>query len=172
VLDGLFGNQGNRKQADELQALVAQAKEERAALSAMLTQMAGGTSRLAQTSKSLEQVGQKADGALNKLDELEQKVSGYEERAQGLQQIEKRIAAMLDQVNEAQRVFDRITAPDGELQKQRLAVNQLASQALENQATIETLRKEKGAFDDLRAQLKASTSEVVKSVESVTSIRG
>ena len=43
-----------------------------------------------------------------------------------------------------------LTAPDGELQKHRLAVNQLASQALENQATIETLRKEKSAFDDLR----------------------
>ena len=49
---------------------------------------------------------------------------------------------MLDQVNEAQRVSEKITAPDGELQKHRLAVNQLASQALENQATIETLRKE------------------------------
>ena len=102
MLDALFGgNQGNKKpQTDELQTLVAQAREERAALSAMLTQMAGGTSKLAQTSKSLEQVATKADAALKKLDELGQKVGGYEDRAKGLEQIEKRIGALLDQVNE------------------------------------------------------------------------
>jgi chromosome segregation protein len=173
MLDALFGNSsGNKKQQDELQALVTQAKDERAALSAMLTQVASGTSKLAQTSKSLEQVGQKADTALKKLEELGQKVSGYEDRAKGLEQIEKRISAMLEQVNEAQRISEKITAPDGELQKHRLAVNQLASQALENQATIETLRKERGAFDDLRTQLKASTAEVVKSVENVATLKG
>ena len=92
VRDAIFGNAGNKKQQqDELQALVTQARDERAALSAMLTQMAGGTSKLAQTSKSLEQVGQKADLALKKLDELGQKVGGYEERAKGLEQIEKAV---------------------------------------------------------------------------------
>lgn len=138
----------------------------------MLTQMASGTSKLAQTSKSLEQVGTKADAALKKLDDLGQKVTGYEDRAKGLEQIEKRIAAMVEQVNEAQRISEKITAPDGELQKHRLAVNQLASQALENQATIETLRKERSSFEDLRALLKVSTSEVTKSVESVTALKG
>jgi chromosome segregation ATPase len=172
MLDALFGSPANKnQQKDELQALVAQAKEERAALSAMLTQMAGGTSKLAQTSKALEQVGQKADVALKRLDELTHKVGGYEDRAKGLEQIEKRIAAMLDQVHEAQRVSEKITAPDGELQKHRLAVNQLASQALENQATIETLRKERTSFEDLRVQLKASTTEVAKSVETVTTLK-
>ena len=62
---------------------IAQAKEERTALSAMLTQMAGGTSKLAQTSKALEQVGQKADAALKRLDDLGQKVTGYEDRVEG-----------------------------------------------------------------------------------------
>src|SRR5437870_3965573 len=105
MLDAIFGSSsGNKKQqTDELQTLIAQAKDERTALSAMLTQMAGGTSKLAQTSKALEQVGQKADAALKKLDELGQKVGSYEDRAKGLEQIEKRIAAMLEQVNEASR---------------------------------------------------------------------
>ena len=78
MLDALFGSSsGNkRQQADELQTLVQQAKDERAALSAMLTQMASGTSKLAQTSKSLEEVGKKADLALKKLDDLGQKVGG------------------------------------------------------------------------------------------------
>src|SRR6185436_6447315 len=139
MLDALFGKSAaSKQQVDELQALVNQAKEERAALSAMLTQMASGTSKLAQTGKSLEQVGQKADVAMKKIDDLGQKVSGHEERARGLDQIEKRISAMLEQVNEAQRLSAKIPAPDGELQKHRLAVNQLASPDLENQATIET----------------------------------
>lgn len=48
MLDAIFGNSGNKKQQhDELQALIAQARDKRAALSAMLTQMAGGTSKLA-----------------------------------------------------------------------------------------------------------------------------
>ena len=135
----------------------------------MLTQMAGGTSKLAQTSKALDQVGQKAELALKKLDELGLKVTGYDERAKGLDQIEQRIGDVLDQVTEAHRVAEKITAPDGELQKHRLAVNQLASQALENQATIETLRKERASFEDLRGQLKVSTAEVARSVDVVRS---
>ena len=51
-------------------------------------------------------------------------------------------------------------------------MNQLASQALENQATIETLRKERSSFEDLRVSLKASTTEVVKSVENVAALKG
>jgi chromosome segregation ATPase len=173
MLDALFGSTGSKKtQQDELQALIAQAKEERTMLSAMLTQMAGGTSKLAQTSKALDQVGQKADAALKRLDDLGQKVGGYEDRARGLEQIEKRIATLVEQVQEAQRVSEKVTAPDGELQKHRLAVSQLASQALENQATIETLRKERSSFEDLRALLKVSTTEVAKAVESVATLKG
>ena len=173
MLDALFGSTAPKKtQQDELYTLIAQAKEERTMLSAMLTQMAGGTSKLAQTSKALDQVGQKADAALKRLDDLGQKVSGYEDRARGLEQIEKRVTALLEQVQEAQQVSEKITAPDGDLQKHRLAVNQLASQALENQATIETLRKERSSFEDLRAVLKVSTAEVAKSVESVATLKG
>ncbi len=173
MLDALFGTQGSKnRQQDELQVLIAQAREDRPMLSAMLTQMAGGTSKLAQTSKALDLVGQKADSALKRLDDLGHKVTGYEDRSKGLEQIEKRIAALLEQVHEAQRVSEKITAPDGELQKHRLAVNQLASQALENQATIETLRKERSSFEDLRGLLKASTADVSRSMEGVATLKG
>jgi len=127
MLDALFGgNSGNKKQQqEELQALVHQAREERAALSAMLTQMAGGTSKLAQTSKALDQVGQKADLALKKLDELSLKVTGYDERAKGLEQIEKRIGEVLDQAGEAPRGSEENTAQDGNTERQSPGGNQL-----------------------------------------------
>ncbi len=173
MLDALFGSQGkNKNQTDELQALIAQAREERTMLSAMLTQMAGGTSKLAQPRTARDPGGQTAAAALKRLDDLGTKVTGYEDRSKGLEQIEKRIAALLEQVHEAQRVSEKITAPDGELQKHRLAVNQLASQALENQATIETLRKERSSFEDLRQLLKVSTTEVARSVETVGTLKG
>ncbi len=88
MLDALFGTPGkNKNQQDELQALITQAREERTMLSAMLTQMAGGTSKLAQTSKALEQVGQKADAALKRLDDLGHKVTSYVDLSMGLEKI-------------------------------------------------------------------------------------
>lgn len=41
--------------------------------------------------------------------------------------------------------------------------------ALENQATIETLRRKCAWFEDLRGQLKVSTAEVARSVDVVRS---
>ena len=173
MLDGLFGSSANnKKQLDELQQLVSQARDERAALSAMLTQMAGGTSKLAQTSKALDQVSAKADGALKKLEDLGHKVASYDERAKAFEQLEKRVGGLLEQVGDAQRMAEKITAPDGDLQKHRLAVNQLASQSLETQATIDTLRKERVSLEELRGQLRASTAEVKQSVDSVASLKG
>lgn len=172
MLDAIFGASTNRKsQHVELQAMIDQAREERTLLGAMLTQVAGSTSKLAQTNKALDQVGQKADAALTRLDDLGRKVGAHEERARGLDQIDRRIATLLEQVHEAQRVAEKITAPDGELQKHRLAVSQLASQALENQATIETLRKERSSFDSLRAQLEASTTDVAKAVAGAAALK-
>ena len=96
MLDSLCGNSAqNKKQLDELQMLVNQARDERAALSAMLTQMAGGTSKLAQTSKALDQVGQKADAALKRLDDLGHEVASYDERAKAFEQLEKRVGNLL-----------------------------------------------------------------------------
>ena len=75
-------------------------------------------------------------------------------------------------MSDAQRLAEKITAPDGDLQKHRLAVNQLASQALETQATVDTLRKERASLEELRGQLRISGHEVKQSVEMVTALKG
>ena len=139
----------------------------------MLTQMAGGTSKLAQTSKSLEQVGQKADAALKKLDELGQKVSGYEDRAKGLEQIEKRIAA---HARPGQRSAAR-------LRKDHRARRRAAEASPGGQsAGVAGARKpgddrnaaqgEERVRGSARRSCKASTTEVVKSVENVGTLKG
>ena len=145
MLDALFGASQSSKnqQQDELQALIAQAREERAALERMLTQMAGGTSKLAQISKALEQVGQKAEPRSRSSTSSARRSAATRIAPRGSSRSRSASPPCSSRCNEAQRVSEKITAPDGELQKHRLAVNQLASQALENQATIETLRKER-----------------------------
>ena len=58
MLDAFKKNSGNtgRVQADELQALIATSREERAALSTMLTQIQLHSAKLATASKTLQDV--------------------------------------------------------------------------------------------------------------------
>ncbi|MGH9349769.1 MAG: hypothetical protein ACRD26_21160 [Vicinamibacterales bacterium] len=88
---GLTGGGKLQKQSDDLLSLIAAAREERGALSAMLTQISMRTSKLQQMGKSLEQVGQKAGAASDRLDELVKRVDGLEERARSFGEIDTRI---------------------------------------------------------------------------------
>ena len=72
---------------------------------------------------------------------------------------------------DAQKLTEKLTAPDGDLQKHRQAVNSLASQALETQATMDTLRKERATLEELRSQLRQATVEVKQSVEGATALK-
>ena len=69
------------------------------------------------------------------------------------------------------RLTEKLTAPDGDLQKHRQAVNSLASQALETHATIDTLRKERASLEELRTQLRHTTGEVKQSVDGTTALK-
>src|SRR5215210_3830508 len=69
-LKGLAGTGKAQKQVDDLQSLITAAKEERSALSAMLTQISMRSAKLSQMGKSLEQVDSKASAATSKVDEL------------------------------------------------------------------------------------------------------
>ena len=64
------GASTRQQQTDELQTLIAASKEERAALSTMLTQVQQQTAKLASAGKSLQEVEEKADKAQARLDEV------------------------------------------------------------------------------------------------------
>ena len=68
-------------QSDELQSLIAASKEERAALSTMLTQVQLHSAKLASASKSLQEVEEKAGKANSRLDEVTDRLR--EDRARG-----------------------------------------------------------------------------------------
>jgi len=64
------GSKSAGQQFDELQALIAASKEERAALSTMLTQIQLHSAKLATASKSLQEVEERAGKAHTRLDEV------------------------------------------------------------------------------------------------------
>ena len=153
-------NKQVEKQADDLQTLINTAREERSALSTMLTTLTARSAKLTPLGKSLEQVMEKATGATSKLDEITKRISTLDDRGQELEQIDKRIQALKDAARQAELTTQKAIGPDGELQKHREAVQHLSSQALQTQATLDTLKKERALLEELRGQLRTAEGEV------------
>ena len=59
-----------QKQTDELELLIATAREERSAISAMLTALTTRSAKLTPLGKSLEQVSEKATAVTTRLDDI------------------------------------------------------------------------------------------------------
>src|SRR5580765_2992400 len=78
----LSGNKGKivEKQATELELLIATAREERSAISAMLTALTTRSSKLTPLTKSLEQVTDKAAGVMSRLDEIASRLTSLDDR--------------------------------------------------------------------------------------------
>jgi DNA repair ATPase RecN len=127
ALKGLGGGGKAQRQTDDLQSLIAAAKEERSALSAMLTQISMRSVKLTQMGKSLEQVDQKAASASDKLDALNRRIEGLEQQAKTFGDVEKRVQTLIDTATQAQQAAEKFMGPDGELQKHRRQVQQLSS---------------------------------------------
>src|SRR6185503_15212641 len=149
-----------QKQTDELQALIASAREERSALSAMLSALTTRGAKLTPLGKQLEQVTEHATSVTGKLDDIGKRLASLDSRTHELEQVDKRIQDLKDQAKQAEATTQKAIGPDGELHKHREAVQRLSSQALQTQAVLDTLNKERSALEDLRGQLRAAEKEV------------
>jgi methyl-accepting chemotaxis protein len=141
-----FKNMGGKgklvqKQTDELETLIATAREERSAISAMLTSLTTRSAKLLPLSKSLEQVTERATSVTARLDEIANRLSTLDDHTKQLEELDKRIQALKESARLAEQTTQKALGPDGELQKHREAVQHLSSQALGTQATLETLKK-------------------------------
>src|SRR5262245_37737211 len=143
-----------QKQTDELPALIASAREERSALSAMLNAVTTRGSKLSPLSKELEQVTERATSVTGKLDDIAKRLQSLDNRTSELEQVDKRIQDLKDQAKQAEATTQKAIGPDGELHKHREAVQHLTSQALQTQAVLDTLKKERNALEDLRGALR------------------
>src|SRR5688572_32569899 len=93
---------GQPSQAAELQALVASSREERAALSTMLTQIQLQSSKLAAAGKSLQNVEELVDNATARLDGIVERLAALESRSLKLERTSARIDALGQQLSKAE----------------------------------------------------------------------
>src|SRR6185436_146674 len=108
-----------QQQNDELEMLIATAREERSALSAMLTALTTRSAKLTPLGKSLEQVSEKATGITTRLDEIAKRLATLDDRTKELTEIDKRIQALNQAAKQAEQTTAKALGPDGELQKHR-----------------------------------------------------
>src|ERR671919_2805655 len=110
MLDALGIGNGTKKQhksaAEELQTLINTAREERSALSEMLTQVSMRSTKLPQTQKALEQIEKIANQVMGRANEVEGRLVSLDGRAKALEEIDLRIATLLSTVQKAQQAAD------------------------------------------------------------------
>src|SRR5437016_7895208 len=160
-----------QKQTEELELLIASAKEERGALSAMLTALTARTAKLTPMTKSLEQVTDTAASITTRLDDIAARLATLDDRSKELAEVDKRIQALKEAARQAEQTTQKAIGPDGELQKHREAVQHLSSQALQTQATIDTLKKERSALEEMRIHLREAEAEVKQATTQASSVK-
>ena len=175
MLDALGIASGAKKAqktaADELQALINEAKQERSALAEMLTQVSLRSAKLTQTGKQLEQVEKSASGTAGQMDEYGRRLMSLDERTKAMEDVDKMIKNLLETVKQAQQAAEHVVGPEGDLQKHREAVKVLSSQTLETQASLDTLKKERASLEDLRTQLRQTQVELKVSLEQASGLK-
>src|SRR5437762_2394583 len=90
------GNKLVQQQTAELETLIATAREERSAISAMLTALTTRSQKLTPLNKSLEQVTEKAATVDAQLAELARRLTAIDERTREVDAIDKRVEALKD----------------------------------------------------------------------------
>src|SRR5436309_14419321 len=85
-----------KRQTDELELLVATAREERSALSAMLTALTARTAKLTPIGKSLEQASEKTTSMTARLEEIAKRPTALDEKTRELSEVDNRVQALKD----------------------------------------------------------------------------
>src|SRR3954462_4821694 len=92
-----------QQQTDELELLIATAREERSAISAMLTALTTRSAKLTPLGKSLEQVSEKATNVTARLDDIAKRLTTLDDRTRELEEIVKRIQALKESAKQAEQ---------------------------------------------------------------------
>jgi len=163
--------QSAKAQTAELQELIGQSREERAALSTMLTQVELHGSKLSTIGRSLQEVSERAGPATGKMDALAKQLSALEKRATGLEEISTRIETMRGGVSKVEEATQQLLGPDGELERHRREVRELSTQATHNVALLDTMKAEQGKLDELREQLGVALHEVKDSASATATLK-
>src|SRR5262245_31212758 len=170
TLRTLGGGKAPSSAAAELQELIATAREERAALSEMLTQVGLRSANLTHVGKSLELTEERLARATQSVESVDQRLTSLDERTRAVEEIDERMKRFLVQVHQAQEDVEQIVGPGGQLEKHRNAVQEVASQALEAETHVEALKQERAAIGDLRIQFAQTRGDLEEAIQKVTGV--
>jgi chromosome segregation ATPase len=149
----------------ELEQLIQVARAERAAMDTTLLSLRQRSASLTPIARSFEQITQMMTGTTTKLEEIGERLAGLDGRTRELEQLGGRIQDLQNAAEQAEQSLREATRPDGELRKQREAIEQLSVQARGTHASLAVLKDEHAAFEALRGELRAAQTEIKQSVE-------
>jgi DNA repair ATPase RecN len=110
-----------QQQSDELETLINTAREERGALSAMLTALTARSAKLAPLGKTLEQVSEKATTVTGRLDEIGRRLATLDDRTRELEEVDKRIQALKESARQAEQTTQKALGPGSTCLRRRSA---------------------------------------------------
>ena len=168
------GDEGKsaKEQVAELKELIDQAREERAALSTMMTQIEMHGSKLSTLGRTLQEVNDRAGPTAGKMDDLAERVSTLDARFAGLEEVGDQFETLRGEVGKVEESVQRLLAPDGELEKHRHGVEQLSAQAIQNVAQLDAMKKEQSTLDEVRERLQVAQREVEGAASTTTALKG
>jgi DNA repair exonuclease SbcCD ATPase subunit len=125
MLDGFKKHQG--RSADDLEALIATSREERAALTMMLSQIQLHSAKLSAATRTLQEIEQRSAQAERRLDDIMSRMTQVNRRTDDVEALEMRLRTLSDAVTEAERsLAARMEALNAEVAQLRARSAQLA----------------------------------------------
>src|SRR6185436_6690555 len=111
AIKNMFGgsNKGKavEKQTTELELLIATAREERSAISAMLTALTTRSAKLTPLTHSMEQAVQMASTVASRLDGIAERLDSLDERTRDIESLDARIQALKDAAQQAEETTQK-----------------------------------------------------------------
>lgn len=172
MLEGFRKHQGRspREQADDLEALIAASREERAALTTMLSQIQLHSAKLTAATRTLQEVEQRSAAAERRLDDIMARMTQVDSRTNDVEALEMRLRTLGDAVAAAERSLEsRLEALNAEVAQLRALVSTAATPLTEEEPAAHDADAE-----TLRTRVEAVTVQVTdarRKLESVSAIQ-
>jgi DNA repair exonuclease SbcCD ATPase subunit len=180
MLDGFKKRQGRnaREQADDLASLIATSREERAALTMMLSQIQLHSVKLAAATRTLQEVERRSAQAEQRLDDIMGRMTQVDSRTNDIEALEMRLRTLSDAVTEAERSLEaRVEALNADVAQLRALSSRLALDFLavkESGETRATVFAPEGDVEALRSRVDEVAVQVTdarRKLEGVSAIQ-
>ena len=149
-----------QQQALDLEKVIATSREERAALSTMLTQIQLQSSKLAAAGKALQDVEQLVTNANDRIDQVSDRLNTAEAHSTECWKRSRAVSApSLKRSPGRRRRPPPLIGPDGRLQQHREAIETLSAEAADARESLEALKSEHASVKQIRSDVQKSSKD-------------